>query len=37
MSGGPRYLLFLLRLYLGLPLLWTVFGKQFLVVAAKRP
>ncbi|MGA2865862.1 MAG: class I SAM-dependent methyltransferase [Verrucomicrobiota bacterium] len=35
MSQGPRYPLVGLRLYLRLPFLWKVFGKQFLVVAVK--
>jgi SAM-dependent methyltransferase len=35
MSSGPRYPLVLLRLYLRLPALWRVFGRQFLVVALK--
>jgi SAM-dependent methyltransferase len=35
MASGPRYPLILLRLYLKLPLAWRVFGKQFLVVAAR--
>jgi SAM-dependent methyltransferase len=35
MSSGPHYPLALLRLYLRLPLLWRVFGRQFLVVAVK--
>jgi hypothetical protein len=35
MSSGPRYPLILLRLYLRLPALWRVFGRQFLVIALK--
>jgi SAM-dependent methyltransferase len=35
MSSGPPYPLLLLRLYLRLPLLWRLFGRQFLVVALK--
>jgi SAM-dependent methyltransferase len=35
MSQGPRYPLVGLRLYLRLPFLWKVFGKQFLLVAVK--
>jgi len=35
MSHGPRYPLFLLRLYLRLPLAWRLFGRQFLVIAKK--
>ncbi len=39
MSRGGRYPLALLRLYLRLPLLWKIFGKQFLLVAVnpERP
>jgi SAM-dependent methyltransferase len=32
---SPRYPLFLLRLYLRIPLSWRYFGRQFLVVARK--
>ena len=35
MVAAPRYPMALLRLYLALPILWRVFGKQFLVVAEK--
>jgi SAM-dependent methyltransferase len=35
MVGVPRYPLACLRLYLALPVLWRLFGKQFLVVAEK--
>src|SRR5207245_2517833 len=35
MSHGPRYLLFLFRVYLRCPFLWPFFGRQFLVVANK--
>ena len=35
MVGAPRYPSVLLRLYLKLPVLWRLFGKQFLVVAEK--
>jgi len=35
MSGRGRSPLLLVRLYLRLPLAWRIFGKQFLVVAAK--
>ena len=35
MAGGRRYPTWLLRAYLRLPLLWRLFGKQFLVVARK--
>ncbi len=33
--GGPRYPLALVRLYLAMPPIWAVFGRQFLVVAEK--
>jgi SAM-dependent methyltransferase len=36
MVGVRRYPLALLRLYLALPLLWPILGKQFLVVAEKN-
>lgn len=35
MVGGPRYPLLFLRLYLNLPFLWWVKGRQFLVVAVR--
>jgi SAM-dependent methyltransferase len=35
MVGGPRYPLALLRLYLTLPFLWCVMGRQFLVIARR--
>ncbi len=35
MAGGPQYPLWCLKLYLKLPGLWPVRGKQFLVVATK--
>ena len=35
MVGGCRYPLFLLRLYLQLPFLWWIRGRQFLVVARR--
>jgi SAM-dependent methyltransferase len=35
MVGAPRYPLFLLRLYLMVPALWWIKGKQFLVIARK--
>lgn len=35
MAGGPEYPLWLLRLYLRVPLLWPIRGRQFLVVAEK--
>jgi SAM-dependent methyltransferase len=33
---APRYPLFMLRVYLALPLAWRIFGRQFLVVAEKE-
>jgi len=36
MVDGVEYPTFLLRLYLKLPLAWSIFGKQFLLVATKR-
>ena len=35
MATGPRYPICVLKTYLRLPLLWRLFGKQFLVVARK--
>lgn len=35
MVGGPRYPLFLLRLYLKMPFLWWIKGRQFLVIAER--
>jgi SAM-dependent methyltransferase len=35
MSGNRRYPVWLLRLYLMLPVLWPLFGKQFLLIARK--
>jgi SAM-dependent methyltransferase len=35
MVNAPQYPTLLLRAYLALPFLWRLFGKQFLVVAAK--
>jgi SAM-dependent methyltransferase len=35
MSDGRRYPLFLVRLYLQLPIAWRWFGRQFLIVATK--
>jgi SAM-dependent methyltransferase len=35
MVGAPHYPIGLLRLYLSLPVLWPLFGKQFLVVAER--
>jgi SAM-dependent methyltransferase len=35
MVGGPRYPLIFLRLYLKLPWLWWIKGRQFLVIARK--
>ena len=35
MSGQRDYPIWMLRVYLALPIAWRVFGKQFLVVASK--
>jgi SAM-dependent methyltransferase len=35
MVGGPRYPLAFLRLYLALPFLWWIKGRQFLVIARR--
>jgi SAM-dependent methyltransferase len=35
MAGGPRYPVWCLRLYLKLPWVWPVRGRQFLVIARK--
>lgn len=35
MVGGPRYPLLFLRLYLKLPFLWWIRGRQFLVIASR--
>jgi hypothetical protein len=35
MSGNRRYPVWLLRLYVMLPVLWPLFGKQFLLIARK--
>ena len=35
MVGGPKYPLLLLRLYLNLPFLWWIKGRQFLVIASR--
>lgn len=35
MAGGPRHPLWMLQLYLRLPFLWPVRGRQFLVIAGK--
>jgi SAM-dependent methyltransferase len=37
MSAGKEYPIWMLRAYLALPIAWRIFGKQFLVVASKRP
>jgi SAM-dependent methyltransferase len=37
MSDGKEYPIWMLRAYLALPIAWRIFGKQFLVVASKRP
>jgi SAM-dependent methyltransferase len=36
MATGPRYPLIFFRAYLKVPLVWKVFGKQFLVIAVRR-
>lgn len=36
MSHGRQYPIWVLRLYLALPIAWRIFGKQFLIIA-KRP
>jgi SAM-dependent methyltransferase len=36
MSDGRQYPIWMLRLYLALPILWRVLGKQFLVVGRKK-
>jgi SAM-dependent methyltransferase len=35
MSGGRAYPVWVLRVYLMLPIIWPLFGKQFLVIARK--
>ena len=35
MARGPRYPLWTLRVYLRVPLLWKLFGKQFLVIGKR--
>jgi len=35
MADGPRYPLFLFRVYLRWPFAWRLFGRQFLVIAQK--
>jgi SAM-dependent methyltransferase len=37
MSDGREYPMALLRAYLALPVLWRLLGRQFLVVAVRRP
>jgi hypothetical protein len=37
LTNAPEYPVFLLRLYLALPWLWWLWGRQFLVIAAKPP
>ena len=37
MSDGKEYPIWMLRAYLSLNIAWRIFGKQFLVVASKRP
>lgn len=36
MSDGRQYPLWILRLYLALPIAWRIWGKQFLVMARKK-
>lgn len=36
MASGPRPPVFFVVLYLRLPIIWRIFGKQFLVVGSKR-
>jgi SAM-dependent methyltransferase len=36
MSDGRKYPVWMLRVYLSMPLAWKFFGEQFLVVARKR-
>jgi SAM-dependent methyltransferase len=36
MSGGRQYPLWMLRLYLAVPIAWRFWGKQFLVIGRKR-
>jgi hypothetical protein len=35
MVEAPEYPMFFVRLYLALPVLWWLFGRQFLLVARK--
>jgi hypothetical protein len=35
MSHGTQYPIWMLRMYLALPIVWPIFGKQFLVVGRK--
>ena len=35
MVGGPQWPLLLIRAYLKLPFIWSLFGKQFLITATK--
>ena len=37
MSQGRTYPLWMLRVYLAMPVLWRLFGRQFLLIARKRP
>lgn len=37
MSTGAKPPLFLIKLYLKLPFLWPLFGKQFIVIGRKKP
>jgi len=36
MSDGRRYPMFMVRLYLRMPLAWRLFGRQFLVIGVKQ-
>lgn len=36
MSEGPQYPIFFVALYLRLPFMWRIFGKQFLVIGRKE-
>jgi SAM-dependent methyltransferase len=36
MSNGGEYPIWMLRAYLSLPFAWSIFGKQFLIVAEKK-
>ena len=36
MSDGKEYPMWIVRAYLALPIVWRIFGKQFLIVASKK-